>query len=138
MIFKREMINKIGCFEDWYMCYFDPDYCVRGAKAGFETWYEPAAVCYHDQSKDEKIWSPRVLSRAWMLGKNRTLFMRKHGKNLPLYILFLIPLFGYYFIQAQKYKIMPKWFDLISGTMVGFFTPINKNLYIPIPKISKK
>lgn len=138
MLFKREMINKIGFFEDWYMCYFDPDYCVRGAKAGFETWYESSAVCYHDQSKDQAVWGPRVLSRAWLLGKNRTLFMRKHGKSLFVYILFMIPLLGYYFIEAVKYKMFPNWVALLSGTIAGFFSPINKNILIPIPQVPLK
>lgn len=137
MLFKRELVNKIGCFEDWYMCYFDPDYCIRGAKAGYKTWYEPAAVCYHDQSKDPDSWRPRVLSRAWLLGRNRTLFMRKHGKNLLIYILFLFPLLGYYFIESWRYKILTRWFELVQGTIVGFFSPVNRDIYIPIPQISK-
>jgi len=135
MLFKRDLVDKIGCFEDWYMCYFDPDYCVRAEKAGFETWYEPSAVCYHDQSKDQGVWGPRVLSRAWLLGRNRTIFMRKHGKSMIVYCLFLIPLLGYYFFQAWKYKIIPKWGELVSGTVVGFFYPINKDIFVPIPKL---
>lgn len=138
MIFKRELVNKIGCFEDWYMCYFDPDYCVRALKAGYQVWYESNAVCYHDQSKDPNVWGPRVFSRAWLLGKNRTLFMKKHGKNLLVYILFLFPLFGYYFIKSWQYKILPKWWEFLQGTIVGFFTPVNKNLYIPFPKVTKR
>src|SRR3989344_5373436 len=137
MIFKRELVNKIGCFEDWYMCYFDPDYCLRALKAGYQTWYEPSAKCFHDQSKDSDVWGPRVLSRAWLLGKNRTLFMRKHGNNLGVYILFLLPLLGYYFIKCWQYKIINKWWELIQGTIVGFFSPINKDIYIPSPQIPK-
>lgn len=138
MLFKRELVNKIGCFEDWYMCYFDPDYCVRAAKAGYQTWYEPEAVCFHDQSKDQEVWGPRVLSRAWLLGKNRTLFMRKYGKSLLVYILFLIPLLGYYFVASWRYKILPKWFELVQGTIVGFFSPVNRDIYIPIPQRPKE
>jgi GT2 family glycosyltransferase len=138
MIFKRSLVDKIGCFEDWYMCYFDPDYCVRAIKAGFQVWYEPSAVCYHDQSKDQAVWGPRVLSRAWLLGKNRTLFMKKHGQHMLVYTLFLIPLFGYYLLECMKYNIMPKWWELIQGTIVGYFTPVNKDIYIPIPQVAKK
>lgn len=137
MIFKRELVDKIGCFENWYMCYFDPDYCIRAAKAGYEVWFEPRAICFHDQSKDKNIWGPRVLSRAFLLGKNRALFMRKHGKSLPIFILFLIPLLGYYLIESLRYKILPKWFELLKGTIVGFFLPVNKGIYISLPKISK-
>jgi len=138
MLFKRELVDKIGCFENWYMCYFDPDYCLRASYAGFQIWYEPKAVCFHDQSMDENLWRPRVLSRAWLLGRNRTLFMRKHGKNLLVYVLFLFPLLGYYFIESLRYKIIHKWFELIGGTIVGFFSPINRGVYIPLPKKLKK
>lgn len=137
MLFTRELVNKIGCFEDWYLCYFDSEYCVRALKAGFRNWYEPEAICYHDQSKDEDVWRPRVMQRAWLLGKNRTLFMRKHGKNLLFYILFLVPLLGYYFIEAWRYKILSKWVELLQGTIAGFFHPVNKGLYIPFPDVPK-
>jgi GT2 family glycosyltransferase len=135
MLFKREMIDKIGWFEDWYMCYFDPDYCLRGKQAGYSTWYEPKAICYHDQPKDSDKWEPRVLGRAWLLGKNRTLFMRKHGKNIFVYILFLPILFAYYLRTSIKYGIFPKWLELIWGTVAGFFSPVTKDYNIPIPTV---
>lgn len=136
MIFKREMVDKIGCFEDWFLCYFDPDYCLRGLKAGYTTWYEPLGICYHDQSKNEDYWRPRVLTRAFLLGKNRTLFMRKHGKSLAVYVLFLPVLFLYYLRECLHYKIMHRWFELIQGTLVGFLSPINTSLKIPLPKLA--
>lgn len=135
MIFKNELVNKIGCFEDWFLCYFDPDYCLRAKKAGYSTWYEPKAICYHDQSKDPNICEPRVLGRAYLLGRNRTLFMRKHGKFLPIYIAFLPVLFAYYFRTAIKYHIFSKWPELIRGTWDGFFYPIRKSLKVPFPKL---
>lgn len=137
MLFTRDLVNKIGCFEDWYMCYFDPDYCVRALKAGFENWYEPKAICYHDQPKDDNLWRPRILSRAWLSGRNRTLFMRKHGTNILLYIVFLPFLLGYYLKESIKYNIFPKWWELVCGTVVGFFSPVNHEVYIPIPKVQE-
>lgn len=133
MIFKNELVKKIGGFENWFLCYFDPDYCLRAEKAGFETWYEPKAVCYHDQPKDPRIWRPRVLSRAYLLGRNRTLFMRKHG-NLFTYILFLPFLLGYYFFESLRFGIFPKWIELAWGTLVGFFYPLSRTNKIPLPK----
>lgn len=135
MIFKRELVNKIGGFEDWFMCYFDPDYCLRAQKAGYSTWYEPKAICYHDQPTDPNVYEPRVMGRAYLLGKNRTLFMRKHGKFLPAYIAFLPVLFAYYLRTGIKYKILSKWFDLIHGTWDGFFSPIRKGLKVALPNI---
>ena len=132
MLIKRGVIDKIGGFEDWFLCYFDPEYCVRAQKAGFKNWYEPQAIAYHDQPKDEKLWRPRVLSRAYLLGRNRTLFMRKHG-NIFIYCLFLPALFAYYLIESVRFGIFPKWVDLVRGTVVGFFYPLKEENKIPLP-----
>jgi hypothetical protein len=136
MLFSRSLINKIGGFEDWFLCYFDPEYCVRALKAGFHNWYEPRAICYHDQPKDDKLWRPRVLSRAYLLGRNRTLFMRKHG-NVLVYTLFLPVLLGYYLVESVRFKILPKWLDLVWGSIKGYFMPINNNIKIPLPRTLK-
>lgn len=134
MMFKRELVNKIGGFDDWFLCYFDPDYCLRAKKAGFEMWYEPTAIAYHDQSKDPNVWRPRVLTRAFLLGRNRVLFMRKFG-NMTTFTLFVFPLLGYYFIECLRFGTLKKFFELSWGTIVGYFYPINKDLYIPLPKV---
>src|SRR3989344_6351157 len=136
MLFKNSVLKKIGGFEDWFMCYFDPEYCVRALKAGFENWYEPKAVCYHDQPMDSTKWRPRVLSRAYLLGRNRTLFMRKYG-NMFIYTLFLPTLLGYYLIESIKFKIFGKWIELVRGTIVGYTYKNSTKLYVPLP-INKK
>ncbi len=134
MLFRNKLVEKIGGFDDWFMCYFDPDYCLRAKKAGFITWYESKAVAYHDQSNDEKIWRPRVLSRAYLLGRNRVLFMRKHG-NIFAFSLFLPLLLGYYLVETIRFNKINKFFELILGTIVGYFYPIRKKIFIPLPKI---
>ena len=136
MLFKNSVLKKIGGFEDWFMCYFDPEYCVRALKAGFENWYEPKAVCYHDQPMDASQWRPRVLSRAYLLGRNRTLFMRKYG-NMFIYTLFLPILLGYYLLESIKFKIFGKWIELVRGTIVGYTYKNSTKLYVPLPKHKK-
>ena len=136
MLFKNSVLKKIGGFEDWFMCYFDPEYCVRALKVGFENWYEPKAVCYHDQPMDAMQWRPRVLSRAYLLGRNRTLFMRKYG-NMFIYTLFLPILLGYYLIESIKFKIFGKWIELVRGTIVGYTYKNSTKLYVPLPKNKK-
>lgn len=136
MLFRNKLIDVIGGFDDWFMCYFDPDYCLRAKKAGFDTWYEPKAIAYHDQSKDESVWRPRVLTRAYLLGRNRTLFMRKHG-NMFSFTLFLPLLLGYYLVESSRFGKINKFFELLWGTIVGYFYPLNKNIFIPLPKDKK-
>lgn len=137
MLFKNKVIERIGAFDDWFMCYFDPDYCLRAKKKGFITWYEPKAIAYHDQSKDENIWRPRVLTRAYLLGRNRVLFIRKHG-NVFSFSLFLPLLLGYYFIESLRFGKFNKFLELVWGTIIGYFYPINRNTYIPLPKLKNE
>lgn len=136
MLFKREVVNKIGGVDDWFLCYFDPDYCLRAKKAGFITWYEPSAICYHDQSKDPDIWRPRVLTRAYLLGRNRVLFMRRHGNTIT-FSLFLPAILGFYLLESIHYHQIKKFFELVWGSLVGFFYPLREGNYIPLPKVKK-
>lgn len=129
MLFKNSVVKKIGGMDDWFMCYFDPDYCLRAKKAGFTTWYEPKAICYHDQSKDPNVWRPRVLSRAFLLGRNRVLFMRRHG-NMLTFIFFLPLILAFYLYESIKYNQIGNFFKLVYGTMVGFFYPLKKGNFI--------
>lgn len=125
MLIRRSVIDKIGGFDEWFLCYFDPDFCLRAKKAGFITWYEPKAVCYHDQSKDERIWRPRVLSRAYLLGRNRVLFMRRHG-NMVTFTLFLPMIMAYYLVETIRFGNLDKFFLLCWGSLVGYFYPLKK------------
>lgn len=136
MLFKRQVVDKIGGVDNWFLCYFDPDYCLRAKKAGFATWYEPEAVCYHDQSKDPDVWRPRVLGRAYLLGRNRVLFMRRHG-NMVSFTFFLPLLLGYYFFETLRFGQINKFFELTRGSLVGFFYPLIKGNLIPLPNIRK-
>jgi len=136
MLFTRDLVDTIGGFEDWFLCYFDPEYCVRALKAGFNNWYEPKAICYHDQPKDDTMWRPRVLSRAYLLGRNRTLFMRKYG-NMFIYTLMLPLFFTYYLSESIRFNILNKWLRLVWGTIVGYIYPVDKSLYRELPDVKK-
>lgn len=125
MLISRKVIDAIGGFDDWFLCYFDPDYCLRAKKAGFTTWYEPSAIAYHDQSKDPDVWRPRVLTRAYLLGRNRVLFMRRHG-NMLSFSFFLPLLLGYYFFESIRFANLGKFFELLWGSIVGYFYPLKK------------
>lgn len=133
LLIRREVVNRIGGVDDWFLCYFDADYCLRTKKEGFITWYEPKAKCFHDQSKDPNIWRPRVLIRSYLLGRNRVLFMRRHG-NMLSFSLFLLALWGYYFFESLKFRQLEKFFELLRGSIVGYFYPLRSVNYIPLPK----
>ncbi len=134
LLLKRQVVNKIGGVDNWFLCYFDPDYCLRAKKAGFSTWYEPSAICFHDQSKNPEIWRPRVLTRAYLLGRNRVLFMRRHG-NIWSFSFFLPLLLCYYLLECVKFGQIKLFFELTWGSLVGYFYPLYRNNYIPLPKL---
>lgn len=136
MLISRKVLDKIGGVDNWFLCYFDPDYCLRAKRAGFTTWYEPKAVCYHDQSKNPNVWRPRVLCRAYLLGRNRVLFMRRHG-NILTFSLFLPLLLAYYLIETIRFNQVRKFFELTWGSIVGYFYPLKKGNFISLPKILK-
>lgn len=136
MLIKRAVVNKIGGVDNWFLCYFDADFCLRAKRAGFITWYEPKAICFHDQSKDPDIWKPRVLTRAYLLGRNRVLFMRRHG-NMLSFSLFLSVLWGYYFLESLKFRQLKKFLDLLRGSIVGYFYPLGSSNFVSLPKIGK-
>lgn len=48
MMIKREVIEKIGLFDDDFWNYYEEtDFCHRAWNSGYEVWYWPEAVCYH-------------------------------------------------------------------------------------------
>lgn len=134
MLFKRQVVEKIGGVDDWFLCYFDPDYCLRAKKAGFVTWYEPRAIAYHDQSKDPNIWRPRVLTRAYLLGRNRVLFIRRHG-NIFTFSIFLPFILGFYFFECIQFRQIKKFFELLWGSLTGYFYPLRSGNFIPLPRV---
>ncbi|HUQ85182.1 MAG TPA: glycosyltransferase family 2 protein [Candidatus Limnocylindrales bacterium] len=48
MLIKREVIEKVGLFDDDFWCYYEEtDFCHRVWLAGYECWYYPKAVAHH-------------------------------------------------------------------------------------------
>ena len=48
MLIKREVVNKIGHFDERFFAYQeDSDYCLRAKKAGWSIYYNPEAKIIH-------------------------------------------------------------------------------------------
>lgn len=60
MAISRQVIEKIGLFDERYFMYFeDLDYCKRALKAGFKIWYLPTAqVIHHHGASGRTLTSP--------------------------------------------------------------------------------
>ena len=56
MLISKEVIEKIGLFDERYFMYFeDLDYCRRARKAGFKIWYLPTAEIIHEHGASGKF-----------------------------------------------------------------------------------
>ena len=48
MLFKREVLEKVGLFDEKYFLYYeDADLSERIKKAGYKIYYVPTAILYH-------------------------------------------------------------------------------------------
>ena len=135
LFIDRKVIDVIGGFDDQlFMCYEDVDFCLRAKRAGFEIWYCPTAISYHDQSIDEDNWRPRVLGRAYALGRNRTLTLKKYSPFFPIFLPFIPIFIAYYSREALKYRKPEQIIQFIKGTLAGLRLSLRKENYIKIPR----
>ncbi len=87
MVIKKEVIEKIGLFnEKYFMYYEDVEYCERARRAGFkvgidsQTYYEHFENSQNNKKKD------------WYLFRNRLLFLLEYGSwKQKLYELIRVP-----------------------------------------------
>lgn len=120
ILVKRNVMKKLKYFDNiYFISYEDTDFCFRAKKEGFKTFYVPKAIAYHMLSWDPKDDATRVLSRAYWIGRNRVIFMKKFGKSLLVFF-FFIPIFMlFYFILAVKSNRLRDWVIFIRGTIAG-------------------
>lgn len=51
MMIKREVVEKVGMFDEKYFLYYeDDDLCMRIKNAGFKLYYVPSAMMYHENA----------------------------------------------------------------------------------------
>lgn len=121
MLVKRGVIKKINRFDDIYFAtYEDTDFCFRARESGFKTFYAPKALAFHKISWDPKDDADRILSRAYFVGRNRIIFMRRFGKNFALFLMLFVPIFSmYYLMLALKNHRLIDWLKFMKGTWQG-------------------
>ena len=80
MLIKREIIDKIGLFDEIYeVGYFEEtDYCLRAQKAGYRFARAKAAYVYHK----ERLTFGKRLDKEELFEKNRKIFESRWGKSL--------------------------------------------------------
>jgi len=75
MLARREALHAVGGFDEGYFLYGEEvDLCYRLRRAGWEVWYEPAAVVSHRGAGSAR----RLATREALLYRSRRRFFHKH------------------------------------------------------------
>lgn len=85
LFIKKEVIEKIGSFDNSYFFYFeDTDFCLRTKKAGYKLIYNPKAKVWHSLGiTSRKTFNQEKTALYWYQGKLRCIL-----KNASLIQLF--------------------------------------------------
>lgn len=78
MLMKREVVEKVGMFDDRYFLYYeDADFCERIKRADFYLWYEPKAYIWHKNA--EASGGSGSDLQEYYVSRNRMLFGLLYG-----------------------------------------------------------
>lgn len=120
MLVRKEVIRKVGGFDDrYFLTYEDTDFCFRAKEKGFKIFYVPTSLAFHKISPKPEDEADRLLSRAYWVGRNRVIFMKKFGRNFFIFLLF-VPFFSLYYLNlALRNHRMRDWVKFLQGTTEG-------------------
>lgn len=80
MLIKRDVIEKIGTFDEEYFLYFeDVDYSQRAQKAGFRVLYYPGLSLSHKNASSSG--KPGSVVHRYYLTRNRLYFAKKYARK---------------------------------------------------------
>lgn len=72
LMIKREVLEKVGLFEEKYFLYFeDIDFCLKAQKAGFKIFFVPTSIVWHKNQSTSTTGSDR---QDYYMVRNRLLF----------------------------------------------------------------
>lgn len=79
MLIRRETWTHLhGLDESFYPAYYeDVDFCLRAAAAGWECWFEPTSVAFHDRSS-----STNSALRGYLFDRGRERFLQLWGDTI--------------------------------------------------------
>lgn len=122
-LIKMKAVKKIGFYYDetYYYYYEDPDYAMRILKAGYKIRYAPTSRIYHKiPLLSKREWKQRWFARAYWVARNKIIFMRKHSKCFPLFVLLYPAWFCIYTYQAIRYLNLAALLNFYKGIISGF------------------
>jgi N-acetylglucosaminyl-diphospho-decaprenol L-rhamnosyltransferase len=131
MMIRKQVIDDIGLLDEAFFLYFEEvDFFYRAAKAGWQTWYVPAAKVMHIEGASTGIKEIKRRPQYWYESRRR--FTIKHHGVIGLIVsdlLWGIGRFTYAIrrmlqLGAQQPSLDPKWYalDLLWGDLKAILT----------------
>lgn len=114
MMVKREAIDKAGLMAEHFFLYYEEmDWCDHIRRAGYQIWFEPAALIYHKESMS--VGKASGL-KEYFMNRNRILFIRR---NAPLAArLFFYPYFAMMVAPRNIISYLRKGYKGFTGLLM--------------------
>lgn len=131
LLIKKEVIQKVGLFDESYFCYWDEtDYCFRAREAGYKVVYIPEAKMWHKAPLKLKVWDKTPMGDKasglsyYYMARNNFKFMRKHAVR-GQYHSFLLYFLGYQFWFMTTVCLL---YHRDIGRLFGFYRGVKDGL----------
>lgn len=123
LLIKKEVIKKIGLFDEEYFIYYDEaDLCVRAKNAGYDLVFVPKAIIFHKASKTTREGS---FFKNYYLTRNKILFLRKFKKSIFFPILFTLGFeIWHRWLLRSKVTDLP---NILKGVVKGIKNGLKNN-----------
>ncbi len=106
VMIKREVIDKIGLFDEDTWCYYEEtDFCHRAWLSGFESWYWPQAKVFHAQGGTSLTFSNDFIQfhnfKNKLLSFLKNFEINKLSYIIPAFLLVNVLLSLYWLFQGK-------------------------------------
>jgi GT2 family glycosyltransferase len=120
----RDVLDYTQGFDpEFFAVYEDTDFCFRVRRQGYAVRCLTEAECLHDTPMDVVEQRRHLMSRSFWVGRNRILFMRRHGSGDFLLPLFLLAYLAYYGLTAVRIRDPRSFVQFCRGTLEGLTFP---------------
>ncbi|MDA8358085.1 MAG: glycosyltransferase [Actinomycetota bacterium] len=112
-----------GFDTDYFATYEDSDFCLRSAEANLYTYCVPSARARHHTPTAVSQQRRHLASRSYWIGRNRILFMRRHGTRPSLFALMWPVYAAYYGLVALASRKPLSFLQFLHGSLDGVLFP---------------
>lgn len=117
MIIKREVIEKIGLFDNTFWSYYEEtDFCHRAINSGYTIWYYPNCHCYHAMgATSSKFKQDYVYFHSQ---KNK---LRSYIKNFSgYYLLYVLAVHSFFNLVFVVYILFKFKLSILKSVLLAY------------------